>query len=104
MLMVTAVSMSLTLLCIVHTMQAFQPEVKRTLRGVALEAPQSGQNLNCPIITYSQLDTKQKIGNESNGQVHWLPLSVQQSPSSVAFHEGVRGVTMLAFVHMSGPL
>lgn len=85
-------------------MQAVQPEVKKTPSGVALEAPQSGQKLNCPIVTYSQLDTKQKIGNESNGQVHWLPVSVQQLPLSVAFHEGVRSETMLTFVHMSGAL
>jgi len=57
--------------------QALQPEMKRTISDVALEALESVQNLKCPVISYSQLDIKRKIGYGSIGQVHWLPLSVE---------------------------
>lgn len=53
--------------------QALQPEMKRTISDVALEALESVQNLKCPIISYSQLDIKRKIGDGSIGQVHHLP-------------------------------
>ena len=53
--------------------QALQPEMKRTISDVALEALESVQNLKCPIISYSQLDIKRKIGDGSIGQVHQLP-------------------------------
>ena len=56
--------------------QALQPEMKRTISEVALEALESVQSLKCPIILYSQLDFKRKIGEGSIGQVHWVPLSV----------------------------
>ncbi len=57
--------------------QALQPEMKRTISDVALEALESVQSLKCPIISYSQLDIKRKIGDGSIGQVHWLPLIVE---------------------------
>ncbi|KAA6419315.1 MAG: PAS domain-containing tyrosine kinase [Trebouxia sp. A1-2] len=50
--------------------QALQPEMKRTISDVALEALESVQNLKCPIISYSQLDLKRKIGDGSIGQVY----------------------------------
>ncbi|KAL0046815.1 hypothetical protein WJX82_010624 [Trebouxia sp. C0006] len=50
--------------------QALQPEMKRTISDVALEALESVQNLKCPIISYSQLDIKRKIGDGSIGQVY----------------------------------
>ncbi|KAL0037083.1 hypothetical protein WJX77_012077 [Trebouxia sp. C0004] len=50
--------------------QALQPEMKRTISDVALEALESVQNLKCPIIPYRQLDIKRKIGDGSIGQVY----------------------------------
>ena len=58
--------------------QAPQPEMKRTISDVALEALESVQNLKCPIISYSQLDIKRKIGDGSIGQVHWLHLFLKR--------------------------
>ena len=57
--------------------QALQPEMKRTISDVALEALESVQNLKCPIISYSQLDLKRKIGDGSIGQVHCVLLFAQ---------------------------
>ncbi len=54
--------------------QAPQPEMKRTISDVALEALESVQSLKCPIISYSQLDVKRKIGDGSIGQVHQSPI------------------------------
>ncbi|KAL0024386.1 hypothetical protein WJX79_007764 [Trebouxia sp. C0005] len=44
--------------------------LKRTISDVALEALQSVDSLKCPIIEYSHLDIKGKIGAGSIGQVY----------------------------------
>ena len=66
--------------------QALQPGMKRTISEVALEALESVQSLKCPIISYSQLNLKRKIGEGSIGQVHWVSLSVRNricAPDSI---------------------
>ena len=49
--------------------QAQAPVMKRTISDVALEALESVESLKCPVIQYSALQFKRKIGQGSVGQV-----------------------------------
>ncbi len=49
--------------------QGHMRPLKRTISDVALEALESVESLKCPIIEYSHLDIKRKIGAGSIGQV-----------------------------------
>jgi len=52
--------------------------LRRTISDVALEALESVDSLKCPIIEYSHLDIKRKIGAGSIGQVCTLHASQLQ--------------------------
>ena len=45
------------------------PEIKRTLSDVASEALDAVENMQCPVIAYSQLQIQRKLGDGSIGQV-----------------------------------
>ncbi len=56
----------------IDSQQSCMRPLKRTISDVALEALQSVESLKCPIIEYSHLDIKRKIGAGSIGQVRTL--------------------------------
>ena len=63
--------------------QACVRPLERTISDVALEALESVDSLKCPIIEYSHLDIRRKIGAGSIGQV--CTLDSDQSQDMLAF-------------------
>ena len=49
--------------------------MRRTKSKLSMETLATVESMNCPIIDYSQLEIKRKIGDGSIGQVSCLPES-----------------------------
>lgn len=52
------------------------PSMRRSKSKLGLETLASVESMNCPIIDYSQLEIKRKIGDGSVGQVYDIPPAV----------------------------